>query len=188
MTHSSPAECGAHAKSVSLTAGENKENLEKNDLWLITGGLIGNTPLNRVEAFDGKGWKYNAVKSLPIGVYLHCLVKLNDTVLFLIGGTTADEFVSGHTYAYDNGDDSWTKGPELVEPRSGHACGIVSSVNPTTGENEKVIVVAGGSTGTKYTETVEILRISAQGEVSEKWETGPALPKNVLFGTMVQYQ
>jgi hypothetical protein len=40
VTHSSPNECGTHSKSLSLTAGDNIENLEKNDLWLVTGGLV----------------------------------------------------------------------------------------------------------------------------------------------------
>jgi hypothetical protein len=36
----------------------------------------------------------------------------------LIGGTTDDENASGLTFAYDNNDNSWTKGPLLQEPRS----------------------------------------------------------------------
>jgi hypothetical protein len=118
-----------------------------------------------------------------------CLkVKINDTILFLIGGTTNDESASGMTFAYDNADNSWTKGPALTEPRSGHACGVISDVNAETGEMEKVIVVAGGSTGSNYAETVEILRINSLGQIADNWEKGPALPKEVLFATMVEYQ
>ena len=49
ITHSSPTQCGTHAKTVLLTAGENPDNEEKNDLWLVTGGLVGNNPIARVE-------------------------------------------------------------------------------------------------------------------------------------------
>lgn len=188
VTHTSPTSCGTHSKSVSLTAGENKENLEKNDLWLLTGGLAGGvTPVNRVETFDGQSWKSNAVKSLPIPVYLHCLVRLNDTILFSIGGTTPVDSASGATYAYDNDDNTWTRGPTLNEPRSGHACGILKTVNEN-GEIEKTIVVAGGSTGSNYAKTVEILRVNKIGQIAEQWETAKfPLPRSVLFGSMVEY-
>jgi len=181
ITHSSPAQCGPHAKSVSLTAGDNPENEEKNDLWLVTGGLVGSNPLSRVETFDGQSWSPTAVKNLPVSVYLHCLVKLNDTVLFLIGGTTSDENASGHTFAYDNRDNTWTRGPILAEPRSGHACGLLKT------EAEHYIVVAGGSTGSNYAATVELLKISPDGVIATEWVAGPALPQHVLFGSMVEY-
>ena len=74
VTHSSPNECGTHSKSVTLNAGDSEGGEERHDLWLVTGGLVGNNPLARVEAFDGQGWKYTAVKNLPVPVYLHCLV------------------------------------------------------------------------------------------------------------------
>ena len=77
---------------------------------------------------------------------------------------------------------------ELNEARSGHACGIIATVNAETGETERAIIVAGGSTGTNYASTVEYLRINNLGQIGDNWETGPALPKNVLFGTMVEYQ
>ena len=74
ITHSSPTQCGTHAKTVLLTAGENPDNEEKNDLWLVTGGLVGNNPIARVETFDGQSWSTTAVQNLPVPVYLHCLV------------------------------------------------------------------------------------------------------------------
>ena len=64
----------------------------------------------------------------------------------------------------------------------------MSSVNAETGDIEKVIVVAGGSTGTNYAATVELLKIDSNGKIGDKWETGPELPQHVLFGSMVQYQ
>ena len=109
-------------------------------------------------------------------------MKLNDTILFLIGGTTDDDSASGLTYAYDNVDNSWSKGPTLTEPRSGHACGVLRT------ETDHYIVVAGGSTGSNYAQTVEMLKISQGGEIAESWTTGPALPRNVLFGSMVEYR
>lgn len=62
---------------MALTAGDNPNNEDKQDLWLVTGGLIGSTPLSRIEAFDGEGWNDKAVKNLPVPVYLHCFVSEN---------------------------------------------------------------------------------------------------------------
>ena len=48
--------------------------------------------------------------------------------------------------------------------------------------------MAGGSTGSNYADTVELLKISSEGEIAEEWVPGPALPRHVLFGSMVEYR
>ena len=95
---------------------------------------------------------------------------------------TASSNAAGVTYAYDNADNTWTKGPSLNESRSGHACGVLRT------DTENFIVVAGGSTGSNYADTVELLKISSEGEIAEEWVPGPALPRHVLFGSMVEYR
>jgi hypothetical protein len=50
---------------------------------LLSRSQVGNNPLARVEAYDGQTWKYNAVKSLPVPVYLHCLVHISKSFNFL---------------------------------------------------------------------------------------------------------
>ena len=133
-----------------------------------------------------ENWKssfwFENVKSNCSNDFYQIQVKLNDTVLFLVGGTTSDANAAGVTYAYDNVDNSWTKGPSLNEPRSGHACGVLRT------ETENYIVVAGGSTGSNYADTVELLKISPGGGIAEEWVSGPALPRHVLFGSMVEYR
>lgn len=97
----------------------------------------------------------------------------------------------------------------MNQGRSGHACGVLTQTDEATGKKDKVnyiscknvsfasskielnlkfIVVAGGSTGSDYAKTVELLKISETGDISDSWTEGPALPQNVLFGTMVHYK
>ncbi len=80
---------------------------------------------------------------LPTPVSFHCLVKLNSTTAFLIGGWQGyDALRNKETFFLDltgNGP-SWTRGPDLNHGRSSHACAIVR--DPIDG-SELVAAVAG---------------------------------------------
>ena len=51
----------------------------------------------------------------PIGH--HCLVRVSDHKLLLIGGTYSDGASHTTTYFYDSHQNVWTSGPNLTQPR-----------------------------------------------------------------------
>jgi len=79
----------------------NPNNNEGDDILLITGGYDGSTTLSTVESFDGNVWNQNIFADLPTTIELHCMVKINNTMLLQIGGTidtsyagTTDKLIS----------------------------------------------------------------------------------------------
>jgi hypothetical protein len=70
------------------------------------------------------GWK-NVQPSLPVASALSCMVLLNSTTAFLIGGAQGDEGTSASkTFMLNTAASSqeWVHGPELNFHREGHSC------------------------------------------------------------------
>jgi hypothetical protein len=164
-------------KSVVISSPE-----EDKELLVVAGGWYGEY-LSTVESFDGQSWNKNQFEQLPEPVYRHCLVKVNDTMLISIGGSPAPASI-GNTNVFDVLNNKWTPGPQLITPRTQHACGVMNWRNPGTGNLEKVVVAAGGAGG-PVLKSVELLFME---DFNYGWVAGPDLPKEASSATMVEFQ
>ena len=103
---------------------------------------------------------------LPKKSHNHCVVKLDDTKILVIGGYTEK------TYIFDFETEEWTPGHPLIYNLNKHACARIEV------GNKPYIVVAGGYVnfggGNKsMTDTVEILDLVE----NQGWIPGKKLPK-----------
>ena len=94
---------------------------------MVTGGSNNGELLSSVESYDHESgtWTQDRFSALPEPVLIHCLVKINDTTLFLLGGTL-DNNPSGataNTYFFNVLDNVWVPGSPMRSPR------FVSSVH-----------------------------------------------------------
>ena len=130
--------------------------LNATTMW-ITGGKNDGTALSSTEyvTLDGSTKGIN----LPFTVSGHCMVKLDETVILLVGGEQ-DEKISEKTYVINvTNEFDITEGPSLNRTRSNHGCGILKDEFG----NEIVVVVGGNSV-----KEVELLNIS----LIEEWSFG----------------
>jgi hypothetical protein len=100
---------------------------------------------------------------LPLEVSSHCLVSLNDTTLFLIGGYLPDLTYSKATVFYNTDRKTWTDGPSLTIGRRSHSCALFKS--PQHGHTDTVIVTGGYNGG--YLAITEYLNLE-----SNSWQSG----------------
>ena len=163
-------------------------------MFLVTGGLVyyNTTSLNRlqtVEAFNGTTWDNTTFANLSKAMYFHCMVNINSSTLFLIGGTYANYNLNatGDTYFFDSLLNAWVTGPTLNLKRYGHTCGILNWINSTTDQMQRVIVVAGGlNTNNTQLTSVELLYLSDYETFNSGWIVGPQLPFKVTYSRMVE--
>ena len=117
-------------------------------LW-VTGGTSGHqngVPITTksteyVRLESGKTWKGETVSGpdLPVAVRGHCLVKLNEETVIMIGGANWSNSQYYHeTWLFHVKNESWTEGPPVNSKREGHMCGIIDF------NNTQMVVVAGG--------------------------------------------
>jgi hypothetical protein len=163
-------------------------NKLEEDVLLITGGSNdGQIILSTVETYDGNDWNQELFSDLVEPVMLHCLVKINSSMLMLIGGTL-DNNPSGatrNTYYFDTFENIWFAGPKLSSPRFGHSCAVTNWKNPRTGEEENVVVVAGGFYNNgAVLNSVELLF----SDSFDGWEKGPALPLTTAYAQMLEFE
>ena len=138
--------------------------LNKSSLW-VTGG-IGQyyLPLNSTELVDITLQK--SVQSsirLPINLHLHCLIKINDKQVLLVGGLGFDG-PQAKTYLFDFDTMTWFPGVDLLRARFGHSCGMIKR-----GESATAVVVGGSNPYLNYVEnSVEMLDL----ELGTQWKYG----------------
>ena len=125
-----------------------------------------------------EGWESN-IPSLPVAIYGHCMVTVNSSTVMVIGGYQNDQ-ISGKTFFFTSGEESWTQGPELKSLRVNTACGKIRTNKES---QEMSIIVAGGSGGSSFLSSVEIL-----DEGSNEWRTGPEHPSEIVGSQMVEDQ
>ena len=168
--------CRDHSASAALTDQENGKTR-----FVMAGGLNGSGFLSNVEAFNGETW--SSLPNLPSPVYGHCMVAINDTVLLSMGGYTSQGYISKPNF-FNSEMNEWSPGPDLNTPRRYFSCATVNWKNPSDGQLEKVVVVAGGYNG-QYMSYVELLYIN---NLSRGWQYGPQLPYSVANSVLVEYK
>ncbi len=189
MFSSSLNERRIHTASAIFSNSSNEED----DIILITGGLNVNdafSPLSSVESFDGKIWNQIIFASLPTTLYSHCMVKIDNSLLFLIGGVienTPD--ASSNTYFFDVLNNQWISGPQLNIKRYEHSCGVIHWTNPNNGIAQAVVVVAGGiNTKGNAISSVELLFLDEYKTNKQGWTLGPNLPQSIYAAKMTEFQ
>jgi hypothetical protein len=150
---------------------------------LVTGGFDDSgSNLNSAEMLTEEGWESN-IPVLPVTIHNHCMVTVNSTTVMAIGGWQ-NEKISGKTFYFTLGEESWTEGPELKNKRGYHSCGKIRRNNES---QEMSIIVAcgedGSGGGSSILSLVEIL-----DEDSNEWKTGPELPFGIYESQMVEDQ
>jgi hypothetical protein len=126
-------------------------NLTKaeDDIIIITAGFNG-LVLSTVESFDEKIWNQEMFMDLPKPIYSHCMIKINNSMLLLIGGLF-----------------------EKAES-SASSCTYFRFHNSDIGTTEKVVVVAGGVDQTSsYWSSVELLFWNDYKTSKKGWVQGP---------------
>ncbi len=151
----------------------------KDGKLLVTGGYDGSgSYLNSAELLTEEGWKSN-IPSLPVTIAAHCMVTVNSTIVMVIGGYQNGQ-ISGKTFYFTLGEESWTEGPKLKNKRWYHSCGRIRRNKES---QEMKIIVAGGYAGSSILSSVEIL-----DEGSNEWQTGAELPFGISESQMVEDQ
>jgi hypothetical protein len=90
----------------------------KDGKLLVTGGYDISASLNSAEMLTEEGWESN-IPSLTVTIYDHCMITVNSTTVMAIGGW--QNGLSGKTFYFTFGEQSWTEGPELKNKREGTA-------------------------------------------------------------------
>jgi hypothetical protein len=107
------------------------------------------------------------------------MVTVNSATVMVIGGLQ-NGLISGKTFYFTFGEESWTEGPQLKNRRWYHSCG---KIRRNKDSQEMSIIAAGGYDGSSILSSVEILH-----EGSNEWETGPELPFGIDNSQMVEDQ
>ena len=94
----------------------------------------------------------------------HCAVRVNTTHLFVAGGTASDSTIHAAAFLHDWAADTWTRLPDMAEPRAEHACGLAS-------DPERIVVVGGVSEENVQLERTLIFDLAAMA-----WRQGPEIP------------
>jgi hypothetical protein len=151
----------------------------ENGKLVVTGGIDDSSSyLKSAEMLTEEGWESN-IPSLPVTIYAHCMISVNSTTVMAIGGWQ-NGWISGTTFYFAFGEESWTKGPELKIKRGYHSCG---KIRRNKESQEMSIIVAGGYDGFSRLSSVEIL-----DEGSNEWQTGPEMPFGISVSQIVEDQ
>ena len=113
--------------------------LNESTLW-VTGGLgLGYQGLNSTELVNlNQNKSFESSIKLPNNLQLHCLIKINEKQVMLVGGLSSNG-PEARTYLFDFDTMTWYPGVNLTYPRYGHSCGLFKKGGSATA------VVVGGS-------------------------------------------
>ncbi len=106
---------------------------------------------------------------MPVGLAWHCIVKVNDTTVMILGGWEVQRQIrTRDTYFLDIQSQAWTRGPSLITGRSGHACAEIADND----DNSILVAVSGGLTDNSRTDSLEIYAI---GDAEANWKESQRL-------------
>ncbi len=135
-------------------------------LWIVGGSKYIGTH-NTTEFIRSNGITEQG-PTLPFFIKNHCMVKYNESMVFILGGSDERGLRQRTTWIVDlsnNGFDVY-KGPSMLEKKEEVACGLMQVRGKTN------VIVAGGRT-TKAIDTTEFW----DPESNEGWQVGPKLPQ-----------
>ncbi len=174
-----------------LAASAILTNSDGKDMFFVAGGFSNNA-LRTAETFDGTVW--NFLENLPLPSLGGCIVQLNSSTIFYIGGiyynSMKEEYYPPNTtFFYNILVDKWTLGPPVNIGRQALSCGILKWKNPESNQMEKVVVAAGGMKIKIYEGlgSVELLYLNDDNSVKGEWMMGPELPDTATSSKMIEY-
>ncbi len=137
---------------------------------------------NMIETFNGTFWSNDTLPPLPS--QHPCMVAINQTLIMAIGSIDKS-YTETAFYSSETG--IWTSGPNLTVSRISPVCALMNWQNSSSGQCEKVVIVAGGfdiSTGhcAFYHEYLNLNHIDAG------WQKGPAMNETLLATAMVTFE
>ncbi len=140
--------------------------LSSNKLW-ITGGYNLDHRIKTTEMVElsqsGEIGISSYGPNLPIPLFGHSMVLINETLAMVIGGTT--DINSARTWFFNVQSQSWSNGPELQKARAFHASAVITD----TETGIQYVVVAGGTnTVAGDLSSVELLAVPS----GTAWRTG----------------
>ena len=107
----------------------------------MTGGYGGNVQWLSSSELIGPGGSSEGPE-LPIEVEEHCLVRLDESRVMMIGGFDNTNYeTSANTHIYDFDTETWSNGPALNQARKLLGCGTFTSA---AHGGKTMVVVAGG--------------------------------------------
>ena len=148
--------------------------LNESTLW-ITGGLgVDYQGLNSTELVDlNQNKSFESSIKLPNNLQLHCLIKLNENQVMLVGGFSSNG-PEARTYLFDFDTMTWYPGVNLTYPRYGHSCGLFKK-----GGSATAVVVGGSNPDFAFVQkSVEMLDLENTGH-SIKWYHGKLPPESI---------
>ena len=130
----------------------------------ITGGLTDSAdileyPLATTELVTANGENpgtSNYGPELPLALWGHCIVAIDDDSFIVAGGNTGSFTASKSTYIYEKKTEEWTEGPQMSAERSHLQCGSFKSDAHRGGYHNVVVAVGGISKQGVILDTVEI--------------------------------
>lgn len=129
-----------------------------NELWITGGKNSNNQVVTSTITYDGTGSAPGP--PLPVPVFAHCLVRVDDNRILLASGGDGGGNVQASAFIIDWSTKQWTNLPHMALGRVYHGCGKAGNK----------IVVAGGYSG-GIIDSTEIFSLG-----SNSWSAGPKLP------------
>ena len=129
----------------------------------ITGGLTDGSffdePLATTEFLTVDGGspdQSNYGPELPVALWGHCIVAIDDNSFIVAGGVTGFFGISKSTYIYNKLTEEWTEGPQMTTERSHLQCASFKSDAHGNGYHNVVVAVGGYSDHNTILDTAEI--------------------------------
>ena len=157
--------------------------LNDNEMWVVGGFPSYLTS----EIYDRKTKKFRKVPGAPVGMLLlhHCMTKLNETHVFIGGGSSIDQLNYYDTsYLVDIAKEPFLFHmlPKMEKSRLGAGCGVIRSDSKNTSSSKELIIMAGGFDDDNDVPG-DVRRDSEIFNIEENtWSTGPMIPRGFGFG------
>ena len=147
------------------------------ETFWVTGGTNGKSDLSSTEFVrPALSNRTRPGPDLPVKVRSHCLVKLDDSRVMVIGGIEQQGRTNSKgTWIHNFDTGLWTSGPYLNIGRRYHSCGLITDPVADT----QVVIVTGGWDGYEsWTGSTEMWAVD-----SDIWIDGPNLPQPIAMAS-----
>ena len=119
---------------------------------------------------------------MPKGLYLHCMVQVNDSHTFVIGGGGYNGNYFDETWLFNWENMEWTSQSNLNVARNRHSCGLHRKDSGLHIKNK--VIVAGGYN--RYDDNLDLnsTEIFDLDNPESGWKLGPNLPIKMFHASM----